>query len=134
VGSLTEFTKEGAMTTDRRTIGLMRENARNVCRILARHLLHRIRLLVRLCRQVSSRNNVCRFRLRSSIALSVASNRITPLYQHLVHPSHPRSLFFVGVPATVVPFPLFDLQARVAVQLLAGKAPLPGESPRDGLR
>ena len=62
----------------------------------------------------------------STIPLTIDTNCITPLYQHMIHPSHPRGLFFIGIPSTVVPFPLFDLQARVASKLIGGDVKIPG--------
>jgi len=53
-----------------------------------------------------------------------AENRIASLYKSLVHTHFP-TLFFIGVPKMVIPFPLFDRQAQFVVAQLSGKVVLP---------
>jgi len=56
--------------------------------------------------------------------VQVTDNWVNPLYQDLVAPTHP-SLAFIGLPYLVVPFPLFEMQARWFARWLAGRFSLP---------
>jgi thioredoxin reductase len=47
----------------------------------------------------------------SSTSISMTSRAVRPLYQHIFHCDDP-SLAFVGLPHTIVPFPLFRYQAK----------------------
>ncbi|WIA31017.1 hypothetical protein OEZ86_001056 [Tetradesmus obliquus] len=47
------------------------------------------------------------------------------LYQHMFVPQLGPSLAFVGLPWKVVPFPQFELQAKLIARLLSGRAQLP---------
>ena len=62
--------------------------------------------------------------------ISVDDNRIFPLYLDIVPPTHP-TLGFIGIPYLVVPFPLFDLQARWFTGLLKGDVALPNAESLD---
>lgn len=47
--------------------------------------------------------------LHENCDVRVDENHVTPLYRHLVNIEHP-TMCIVGVPTTVVPFPLFHMQ------------------------
>uniref|UniRef100_A0A6U0UMI3 Flavin-containing monooxygenase n=1 Tax=Pinguiococcus pyrenoidosus TaxID=172671 RepID=A0A6U0UMI3_9STRA len=51
------------------------------------------------------------------VPLETEDRRVFPLYLQLFHADYP-SLMFLGIPHSVVPFPLFDLQARLGVKYL----------------
>ena len=54
---------------------------------------------------------------------------VRPLYQHIFHVDDP-TLSFIGLPHSVVPFPLFLLQATWIAQVLAGSIQLPNVEER----
>jgi hypothetical protein len=56
--------------------------------------------------------------------VDVDDNWVRPLWQDLLHVRHP-TLAFIGIPFRVVPFPLFDVQARWFAALLSGDVTLP---------
>ena len=56
--------------------------------------------------------------------VNVTDNQVHPLYQDLISPTHP-NLAFIGLPYLVVPFPLFEIQARWFSRLLSGQFKLP---------
>lgn len=60
-----------------------------------------------------------------SLGLAWGSRRVHPLYLQLFAAAAP-SLSFIGIPHSVVPFPLFDVQARLVARVLGGEAELPG--------
>ena len=53
---------------------------------------------------------------------------VSPLYKHMISINHPQSLFFIGIPKTICPFPIFDMQMRVIAGILQRRITLP---PRD---
>ena len=58
--------------------------------------------------------------------------RVTPLYEQMWHAQYP-SLSFIGLPHSVVPFPLFEIQSTAVVSQLTsrvGSIPLPSLSER----
>lgn len=59
--------------------------------------------------------------------VNVTDNRVHPLYQDLISPTYP-NLAFIGLPYLVVPFPLFEMQARWFSRLLAGQFKLPDKA------
>ena len=59
--------------------------------------------------------------------VSITDNWIYPLYQEMLPPEY-ASLAFMGVPSLVIPFPLFEMQARWYARVLAGKVKLPSPS------
>ncbi|TPX56381.1 hypothetical protein SpCBS45565_g08427 [Spizellomyces sp. 'palustris'] len=65
----------------------------------------------------------------SSASLLCDGSHVEPLYQHMfpITPTLPAApnLIFFGLPSKVVPFPLFEIQALVATNLLLGKTQLP---------
>lgn len=56
--------------------------------------------------------------------VSVDNRRLRPLYKHMIHSERP-SLFFIGIPLQVLPFPFFDLQIRCACKVISGNHELP---------
>jgi thioredoxin reductase len=60
---------------------------------------------------------------------TVEDNWVWPLYHDLLHADHP-TLAFVGIPFKVVPFPLFEVQARWFARLLSGVFELPDPESR----
>lgn len=60
--------------------------------------------------------------------VSVEDNAVHPLYLDIFPPSTGASLSFIGLPWKVVPFPQFEVQARVIARALSGAAPLPGRA------
>lgn len=70
---------------------------------------------------------------RSNLELSVVpgERRVTPLYKQLWHADQP-NLCFVGLPHSVVPFPLFELQVEAFVQqMLLGGDMIPSKAERE---
>lgn len=66
---------------------------------------------------------------QSNVELSTSQRRVTPLYQQLWHAQVP-TLSFIGIPHSVVPFPLFKLQMEAVVkQFLQGDATAAGLLP-----
>lgn len=57
---------------------------------------------------------------RSNLELTVipGERRVSPLYEQLWHAQRPHRLAFLGLPHSVVPFPLFELQAEAIVKQL----------------
>ena len=62
--------------------------------------------------------------LISNLPRSYLPRRVGPLWQHLLPPAAP-TLSFIGLPWKVVPFPLFELQARYHARVLSGRATPP---------
>lgn len=58
------------------------------------------------------------------LPLEVGGRRVAPLWEHMMHVEEP-SLFFLGIPHSVVPFPLMEVQATLIARLLSGVAELP---------
>ena len=56
--------------------------------------------------------------------------RITPLFEHLWHSQHP-NLSFHGLPHSVIPFPLFELQAEAVTAQFLHSSNLPPRQRRD---
>jgi hypothetical protein len=56
----------------------------------------------------------------------VTNQAVRPLYEQCIHAQFP-NLFFIGLPFSVVPFPLMDVQALLCANLLTGKAQLPSQ-------
>jgi cation diffusion facilitator CzcD-associated flavoprotein CzcO len=61
--------------------------------------------------------------------IRVEDNWVQPLWQDLLHARH-TTLAFIGIPFKVVPFPLFEVQARWFARLLDGHVRLPNEAER----
>ncbi|XP_048505798.1 flavin-containing monooxygenase FMO GS-OX5-like [Athalia rosae] len=62
--------------------------------------------------------------LHESCGVSVDENYVYPLYRHLINAEHP-TMCFVGIPALVVAFAMFDVQVRYFLATLKGVATLP---------
>ena len=56
--------------------------------------------------------------------MSADDNCVHPLFEHVFVPRAP-SLAFIGLPWKVVPFPMFELQAKLVARVLSGAATLP---------
>lgn len=59
--------------------------------------------------------------------IDVVDNWVHPLYKELIPPTHP-TIAFVGLPYAVIPFPLFEIQAKWFARMLAGGFELPSQS------
>ena len=64
--------------------------------------------------------------LSSPCAVSTKDERVMPLYKHVVHIEWP-TLFFVGIPKAICPFPLFDCQVQFALGTKDGRMELPSK-------
>ena len=58
--------------------------------------------------------------------VQVTDNCVAPLFEHVFPPAAP-TLAFIGLPWKVVPFPMFELQARWVSHLLSMAVPLPSQ-------
>jgi hypothetical protein len=67
--------------------------------------------------------------LEKECGVEVKNQRVKPLYKHCVHIHHP-SLFFIGLPITIVPFPAFHMQMEFCANVLSPRNNfvLPSES------
>jgi thioredoxin reductase len=63
----------------------------------------------------------------SSVPCRVIDNRVENLYKHVFLPRLAPSLSLIGIPWKVVPFPLFQLQAKWVGMCLNGSVTLPSE-------
>jgi len=63
------------------------------------------------------------------LQFEVGGRRVAPLFEHLFHADDP-SLSFLGIPHSVVPFPLMEVQATLVARVLTGDATLPDASER----
>ena len=55
--------------------------------------------------------------------------QVHPLYRHIFHCDMP-TLAFIGIPWSVVPFPLFELQSRLIAAVMTGELGLPSRDQR----
>ncbi|XP_014211421.1 flavin-containing monooxygenase FMO GS-OX-like 4 [Copidosoma floridanum] len=62
--------------------------------------------------------------LDASCGVKIDDNYVSPLYKHLVNVEH-TSMCLVGLPMTVVPFPMFHMQVRYFISTLRDKSRLP---------
>jgi hypothetical protein len=62
-----------------------------------------------------------------SVDCRIEDNRIDDLYKHVFFPKLAPTLSLIGIPWKVVPFPLFQLQARWVGKSLSGEIELPSE-------
>lgn len=60
-----------------------------------------------------------------ALGLSVEQQHVEPVYQHMFPPGYAPGLAFIGLPWRVVPFPLFELQAKLCARLLSQRCSLP---------
>lgn len=65
----------------------------------------------------------------SNLPLSSQNRRVEPLYEQLWHAVYP-NVAFIGLPHSVVPFPLFELQAEASLEQLFGNCILPDTTKR----
>ncbi len=65
-----------------------------------------------------------RFPFLDDTLVNVSDNLITPLYQHLLHIEQP-TLGFIGIPLKIIPFPLFEMQAKWFASAISGKFEIP---------
>ncbi|CBJ31120.1 similar to flavin-containing monooxygenase family protein [Ectocarpus siliculosus] len=66
----------------------------------------------------------------SGLLTAPASKRVHPVFEHLFHVYHP-SLSFVGLPQSIVTFPLFELQANAVAAAIVGRASFPSLAERE---
>lgn len=75
--------------------------------------------------------------IKSSSKLELSCNpgerRVSPLYEQLWHAKYP-NVAFVGLPWSVVPFPLFELQSEAIAAQLTGTTPKPLPSPEERMK
>jgi len=69
------------------------------------------------------------FEFLSEDMVSDTNRSVRPLYQHVFHADEP-TLAFVGLPHSVVPFPLFQLQSEWITAVLKGDCSLPDHKER----
>ncbi|XP_020709860.2 flavin-containing monooxygenase FMO GS-OX5-like [Athalia rosae] len=62
--------------------------------------------------------------LHESCGISVDDSYVYPLYRHLINAEHP-TMCFVGIPALVATFAMFDIQVRYFLAILKGVTTLP---------
>ena len=55
--------------------------------------------------------------LQGDCKLDVTDGRVTPLWKHIDHATYP-TMFAIGIPRTVTPFPLFDVQVQFVMAVL----------------
>ncbi|CAK9794707.1 Flavin-containing monooxygenase FMO GS-OX-like 2 [Anthophora plagiata] len=65
--------------------------------------------------------------LDENCGIRVDDNFVTPLYKHLINIDHP-TMCIIGIPTTVIPFPMFHVQVQYFLALLDGRASLPARS------
>lgn len=70
-----------------------------------------------------------RFEFLGQELVTSEDRAVRPLYEHVFHVDDP-SLSFIGLPHSVVPFPLFLLQANWIAQVLSGTVELPNAKER----
>eukprot|EP00903_Cladosiphon_okamuranus_P006399 g6264.t1 len=66
----------------------------------------------------------------SGLLTPPVSQRVHPLYEQLFHVQHP-SLSFIGLPQSICPFPMFEVQANVVAAAVSGRASFPGLAERE---
>lgn len=62
--------------------------------------------------------------LSSKVRLDTSDNHVEPIYKTLIHMDWP-NLFFMGLPAIVIPFPMFHIQAQYILGIIEGRVKLP---------
>lgn len=65
----------------------------------------------------------------SNLPLDSQNRRVQPLYEQLWHAKHP-NVAFLGLPHSVVPFPLFELQAEACLEQWTNMCTLPNLAER----
>ncbi|GLV42179.1 Flavin-containing monooxygenase 2 [Carabus blaptoides fortunei] len=64
--------------------------------------------------------------LSKECEIKVENNFVQPLYKHLINIERP-TMAIIGIPFTVLPFPMFDFQARFFLKHLKGNITLPSK-------
>lgn len=62
--------------------------------------------------------------MSTKVEIRTDDNHVEPIYKHLVHMDY-TNLFFMGLPAIVIPFPMFHIQAQYILGILQGRVQLP---------
>eukprot|EP00752_Nemacystus_decipiens_P014315 g12734.t1 len=66
----------------------------------------------------------------SGLLSAPVSERVHPLYEQVFHVRYP-SLSFIGLPQSIVPFPMFEVQANAVASAVTGRASLPRLAERE---
>ncbi|XP_058799319.1 uncharacterized protein LOC131668865 [Phymastichus coffea] len=61
------------------------------------------------------------------VEIRTEDNHVEPIYKHLIHMDW-KNLFFMGLPAIVIPFPMFHIQAQYILGIMEGKIKLPSSN------
>eukprot|EP00038_Savillea_parva_P011172 m.195587 g.195587 ORF g.195587 m.195587 type:complete len:637 (+) comp19543_c0_seq1:2-1912(+) len=67
--------------------------------------------------------------LNEDAEVTVVDRGVRPLYKQMFHTKH-TTLAFIGLPWSIIPFPLFDAQARLAAAVVSGDVELPKHDDR----
>ncbi|XP_076303151.1 uncharacterized protein LOC143221650, partial [Lasioglossum baleicum] len=62
--------------------------------------------------------------MSSKVEMRTDDNHVEPIYKHLIHIDYP-SLFIMGLPGIVIPFPMFHIQAQYILNIIEGHIKLP---------
>ncbi|KAL6444927.1 hypothetical protein ACFW04_002140 [Cataglyphis niger] len=62
--------------------------------------------------------------MSTKVEIRTDDNHVEPIYKLLVHMDY-TNLFFMGLPAIVIPFPMFHIQAQYILGVLEGRIQLP---------
>nr|BCT26324.1 flavin-dependent monooxygenase [Euura sp. 'Pontania] len=62
--------------------------------------------------------------LGPSCRITVEENYIHPIYRHLLNVEYP-TMCFIGIPSSIVPFPMFHIQVQYFIAVLKGVVSLP---------
>ncbi|KYN06006.1 PREDICTED: flavin-containing monooxygenase FMO GS-OX-like 3 [Cyphomyrmex costatus] len=62
--------------------------------------------------------------MSAKVEIRTDNDHVEPIYKHLVHMDY-TSLFFMGLPALVIPFPMFHIQAQYILGILEERIKLP---------
>lgn len=61
--------------------------------------------------------------MSTKVEIRTDNNHVEPIYKHLMHMDY-TNLFFMGLPAIVIPFPMFHIQAQYILGILEGRIQL----------
>jgi Flavin-binding monooxygenase-like len=76
------------------------------------------------CSSSSSSSSSSSTNSYTKLDLSWSDKHVQPLYQQIFHTQR-TDLSFIGLPHSVVPFPLFELQAKLVAAVYTGAVQLP---------
>ncbi|XP_018359527.1 PREDICTED: flavin-containing monooxygenase FMO GS-OX-like 6 isoform X2 [Trachymyrmex cornetzi] len=62
--------------------------------------------------------------MSAKVEIRTDDDHVEPIYKHLVHMDY-TNLFFMGLPALVIPFPMFHIQAQYILGILEDRIKLP---------